>query len=445
MIRAHHALSAQGVLLKGDIPILMNRDSVDVWLHPELFDQQHRAGAPPDMFSPEGQNWGFPVYAWEQHRREGFRWWRARLQRAAEFFDAIRIDHVLGFFRIWRIPAGETGGTLGHFDPAADLHKSTLVDDFGPERLRWLSVPHIPSSAIETIFGRSKHLAAGLFETVGDGEQLNFAARIRDERDLIAAAENEEQRAFLLERYRDRALLRTGTDTYAPAWYFRDSSAYASLETQERRALEDAVHAYYERSEEIWRTRGHELLRMIAESTEMIVCAEDLGVVPDCVPEVLGSLGILGLRVERWTRRWDEPGEPPIAPSDYPRLSVATSSVHDTTPLRGWWQESRSERLEPGPVDLTPPRCAAMIRRIAQGNSLICVVQIQDLLALTTDLRLPDPARERINVPGTEGSHNWSYRIPVTLPQLRSHPCLTRAVNEATARPDSQKEPRRCC
>ena len=109
---------SRGIVLKGDLPIGISRTSVDAWLYPHLFHMDSQAGAPPDAFSAVGQNWGFPTYNWERMARDGYAWWRARMAKMAEYFDAFRIDHILGFFRIWEIPTHAVHGLLGYFNPA---------------------------------------------------------------------------------------------------------------------------------------------------------------------------------------------------------------------------------------------------------------------------------------------------------------------------------------
>lgn len=111
-----HAAS-RGVLIEGDIPILVSRDSADVWRLPHLFHLDVSAGAPPDMYATDGQNWGFPTYDWPAIEATGYAWWRSRLRHAERYFDLYRIDHVVGFFRIWTIPAGERTGREGRFVP----------------------------------------------------------------------------------------------------------------------------------------------------------------------------------------------------------------------------------------------------------------------------------------------------------------------------------------
>lgn len=114
----------RGVFLKGDIPILISRESADVWRHRSLFKMQLTAGSPPDMYSAEGQNWGFPIYNWEAMEKDGYAWWRQRLKIASYFYHLYRIDHIVGFFRIWAIPLGQSGRN-GHFVPE---NPSTWID-----------------------------------------------------------------------------------------------------------------------------------------------------------------------------------------------------------------------------------------------------------------------------------------------------------------------------
>ena len=109
--------SERGVLLKGDVPILVGRDSADVWRRRELFRLDTSAGAPPDYYAEDGQNWGFPTYDWDVSWRDDCAWWRRRLAHAERYFDLYRIDHVVGLFRIWTIPHGEETGRNGRFVP----------------------------------------------------------------------------------------------------------------------------------------------------------------------------------------------------------------------------------------------------------------------------------------------------------------------------------------
>ena len=358
-------LDAMGVTLKGDIPILLSVRSADVRTNPLLFNTKLRAGAPPDMYSGEGQNWKFPSFRWEEMERDGFAWWRERLERASRFYHAYRIDHVLGFFRIWVIPEAEESAALGYYAPAHSISEDKLLLDAG--------------------LGKS------------------------DIVDLVQS----------------HALLRTDTG-YAPAWYWPHSSAFLRLDEPGRSKLRTVIENYWNGQEGLWQEHGRKLLRAIAKSTDMLVCAEDLGVVPKCVPEVLEDLGILGLRVERWT---DQKGRL-TSPTRFPRLTVSTTSTHDSSTLRGWWQEQGWDRQEyfkglnlPGscPDFLTTEVCAAILERNLDSNSLITVFPLQDFFALHYDLRTPDPAAERINVPGVQSTDNWTYRMKRPLESLLAY------------------------
>ena len=107
------------VFLKGDIPILISRDSADVWHHRHFFLLHLAAGAPPDMYTRDGQYWGFPIYDWEELEKHHYDWWRERLQIASHLYHLYRIDHVVGFFRMWAIPLGKPAKE-GSFVPAGE-------------------------------------------------------------------------------------------------------------------------------------------------------------------------------------------------------------------------------------------------------------------------------------------------------------------------------------
>lgn len=358
-------LDAMGIALKGDIPILLSAESADVRANPSLFDTKLRVGAPPDMFCKEGQNWKFPSFRWPEMERDGFAWWRERLHRASRFYHACRIDHVLGFFRAWIIPETEESASLGYYMPARRI----------------------------------------------SGEELSQYAGLK--------------KSEIEELLHSHALVSTESG-YAAAWYWPHSPAFMSLDERKRSKLRTLIEAYWNGQEELWREHGRKLLGAIAKSSDMLVCAEDLGVVPKCVPEVLEELGILGLRVERWS---GQDGRI-LSPDRFPRLTVSTTSTHDSSTLRGWWQEQGWNREEyfgwlnlPGscPGYLTTEVCAAILERNLNSNSLVAVFPLQDLFAIHYDLRTPDPGAERINVPGVESDGNWTYRMKLPIESLLTY------------------------
>ncbi len=344
-----------GVYLKGDLPILMSVDSADVWAYRKYFDLGALAGAPPDMFSPDGQNWGFPVYNWDNLGKDDYRWWKERLRQAGKFFHAFRIDHVLGFFRIWRIPRGEVTGLLGRFSPSVGLSPQDMQElGFDAGRLRWLSVPHMSGAELKAALGPEAPRVAELWlRRVGTEDLYNLAPEIDSESAIHALAEPPEVKRFLLSWHANRALLgeSAGEDPVGarfPSWYMDRARGFQSLSEEEKSKLHALIDRRRRESEEVWESRGRELLAILRGGTDMLVCAEDLGDVPRCVPRVLAELGILGLRIVRWSREYEQagPGEPAafIAPARYPPLTVCTPSVHDTSTIRGWWEEDAAER-----------------------------------------------------------------------------------------------------
>jgi len=371
-------LHAMGIALKGDIPILLSVQSVDVQSNPALFNTRLRVGAPPDMFSKEGQNWRFPSFQWAEMERDGFAWWRERVKRASRFYHASRIDHVLGFFRVWVIPETEESAAQGFFEPAIRISDEALTTECG----------------LET--------------------------------------------AEIEELVQSKALIRTETG-YAPAWFWHQSAAVTRLDDPRRTKLRHIIENYWNVQERPWREHGRKVLNAIAESTDMLLCAEDLGVIPKCVPEVLEELNILGLRVERWS---DKDGHL-CHPEAYPRLTVSTTSSHDTSTLRGWWEEQGWNRQEyfdklhvagSCPTYLTTEVCAAILERNLKSNSLIVVLPMQDLFALHYDLRTLDPNSERINVPGVESAANWTYRMKMSIESLLGYETYNDYLRRFTVR-----------
>ena len=454
---AAEALAVKGIALMGDLPILMSDDSADVWARRSCFNRELRAGAPPDMYSWLGQNWGFPIYDWAALAAEDYGFWVERLAEADKFYSAYRIDHVLGFFRIWCLGEREGSGYLGRFLPGSPIGRGELeAAGFSPERLRWLSLPHVPSQRLVQAAGEAAARGAihAALDRIGDEELFLFKPAIMGERDIEALpGVSPAARDCLLQSWRDRVLFEESPGSFVPAWRYREASAWPTLSEGERACIESLVSRKAAEAEELWASTGERLLGRLQKAVPMLPCAEDLGAVPDCVPRVLGSLGILGLRVLRWTRRWSEPGQPYVSPAEYPRLSVACASVHDSSSLRSWWEDEADRagiwgfassflgrELGPCPEKLGPRDGEILLELIAASNSLFAVYPIQDLLGLSETSRPADPRDERINVPGTVGRGNWSYRMPVSIDELLGDKALAASAKRlAKARPKQEK------
>lgn len=438
---ASRALADRGIALKGDLPILMNDDSADVWAHRPWFRTDRIAGAPPDMFSELGQNWGFPIYDWDALAREGYSFWIERLRRAAKFYGAYRIDHVLGFFRIWSLPEREETGYMGFFEPSRPILRAELTAaGFSDDRIRWISEPHVREAALVEASGRDSasgaaasagtaegiaaRAAEALLDRIGSEPLFLFKRTVRGEKDIRAAGLPEAAEGFLLSAWRDRVLIPLGPDSFAPAWRHYGASAWPTLSEAERSELSERIRTKAAESERDWEEHGRRLLSVLKAAADMLPCAEDLGAVPPCVPKVLAELGILGLRIPRWTRLWDEPGRPYVEPEAYPRLTVCAPSVHDTSTLRDWWEheagpeDRRAAYGQDAPKPWSPEVGARVLSRFAGGASALLVVQLQDLLDLSPAYASGDSRSDRINVPGTIAGTNWTWRMPVTLEDL---------------------------
>ena len=438
---AAHELARLGVVLLGDIPILMNDDSADVWSRRSYFDASMRAGAPPDMYSATGQNWGFPIWDWDAMAQDGYSFWKARIAAADAYYSAYRIDHVLGFFRIWALGDREETGSLGRFIPGPVLTDAELLAaGFPTARIRWLSEPHIPGAELRSACASVAvaDAAAGMaLDRIGSEDLFLFKRTIRGEADIGELGLGATATAFLKMRWADRALLQIDSGRYAPAWLYRQSRAWASLSEPERSAFGGLVERASAKAERGWEIRGRALLSMLKSASAMLPCAEDLGAVPDCVPRVLEELGIPGLRVPRWMRRWDEPGQPFKALSTYGELSVCTASVHDTSTLRDWWEHEEGREpfaraycpeLQPIPDRLDARATLTVLRALAKAPSMLYVVPMQDVLDTSSRFMSDDTRADRINVPGSVDRFNWTWRMHPALEEVMADSSLMVAL-----------------
>jgi len=450
--KAAQAVADAGIVLKGDLPILMNEDSCDVWAHPELFVQELSAGAPPDMYSPNGQNWGFPIYNWEAQEKDNYAWWRRRLDVAGKYYKAYRIDHVLGFFRIWASSRKDYSSALGRYVPYTPVTSGDLKKlGFDKSRVRWISRPHIPTGEIYDVLRNNwggsftdaeiTDAAGKIFskalERVNNEELWLFKKDVNGEKDIDALGLHPAIRGYLFERWHDRTFLEYEKGKFFPVWYYRDSRAWKTLSDEEKNNTEALLEKHRVRSEKIWAAEGKKLLSVLVESSPMLACAEDLGAVPACVPKVLSKLKILGLRVIRWFRDWGKDGQPYIPFDEYGELSVCTPSVHDSSTVREWWEKEADQKQFAGfigvpslPKKYNPGTAKIILSKAASARSRFRVFQIQDLLHLSNRWYCEDPAQERVNVPGTSNDFNWTYRLPAQIDEIAKDKELILAVAE---------------
>ena len=418
---------ARGVVLKGDLPIGVSRTSCDAWCAPELFRLDAQAGAPPDAFAAEGQNWGFPTYDWERMAADGYAWWRARLRTMAAYFDAFRIDHILGFFRIWEIPRDALHGLLGHFNPAMPLSADELLEaGFDVTQGRYL-VPPTDSETLRALFGER---AEEVRRECLDGDRP--VADLATQRGVAARFAGDDERSTAL-REGFMALLddvlfvedprREGY--YHPRIGGRTTRSYGLLDAAHRAAF-DRLHDdfFYRRHDRFWQESAERKLPALLEATGMLACGEDLGMIPACVPDTMRRLRILSLEIQRMPKG---AGERFADPARYPYLSVCTTSTHDMNPLRAWWEEDADTTRrywhevlggagEP-PRDCEPRICERIVERHLASPAMLAILPLQDWLSVDGALRAADPASERINIPAV-ARHYWRYRMHLTLEEL---------------------------
>jgi len=359
-MRAAHAYARKNkVILKGDIPIGISRDGVEAWVEPKYFNLNGQAGAPPDAFSADGQNWGFPTYDWDTMLADGCSWWVRRFRKMAEYFDAYRIDHVLGFFRIWEIPVPEKSGLMGQFSPALGLSRE---------------------------------------EIEAYGVQFNDGL-------------------FLVDHKRN--------DRWHPRIAVQYQEAYNQLNEDQKYHFNQLYNDYfYRRNNQFWYTEAMKKLPKLTQATRMLVCAEDLGMVPDCVPWVMNELRILSLEIQSMPK---DPTTRFGHLSRNPYRSVDTISTHDMPTLRQWWDEDEERtqsyfntmlfRGGPAPHPLPDWLAKDIVSRHLTSPSMLCLLSFQDWISIDDGLRLPDENAERINIPANP-RHYWRYRMHLTIEQL---------------------------
>ena len=434
-----------GVVLKGDIPIGISRNSVEAWTEPYYFNLNGQAGAPPDDFSVNGQNWGFPTYNWDVMEKDGYRWWMKRFQKMSEYFDAYRIDHILGFLRIWEIPMHAVHGLLGQFIPSIPMSREEIESYGLPFREEYL-IPYIHESFLGQVFGPHTDYVKQTFllpaETPG---VYHMKPEFTTQREVESffAGKNDENSLWIrdgLYTLISDVLFVPDTkekDKYHPRIGIQRDFIFRSLNEQEQKAFNRLYDQYYyHRHNEFWRQQAMKKLPQLTQSTRMLVCGEDLGMIPDCVSSVMNDLRILSLEIQRMPKN---PMHEFGYLNEYPYRSVCTISTHDMSTLRGWWEEDylQTQRYYntmlghygTAPTVATPELCEEVVRNHLKSNSILCILSLQDWLSIDGKWRNPNVQEERINVPSNPRNY-WRYRMHLTLEQLMKAEELNDKIRE---------------
>ena len=426
---------SQGVVVKGDIPIGIYRYGADAWQQPGLYHIDVQAGAPPDDFAITGQNWGFPTYNWARMKQDGFAWWKQRFAQMSYYFDAFRIDHILGFFRIWSIPIESVEGIMGHFEPAIPIH----INEFSEKGI-WFdylryTLPFINDQILNDNFGEQQDAVRSDFLKYDGFGSYQFKPEYATQRKLeqyFSRQENNEHNRWLkqsLYNLLSNVILFEVKGSEGTQFHFRfgvdATSSFKSLEAGTQYQLRELyINYFFRRQDVFWKQEALQKLPALKRVTNMLVCGEDLGMVPACVPDVMKQLGLLSLEIQRMPK---DPASQFFHPNDAPYLSVVTPSTHDMSTIRGWWEEDRVQiqqfyNKELGLPGTAPHFCEADINKAIvlqhlYSPAMWSIFQLQDILGIDKTIRRDNPHEERINIPAIP-QYYWRYRMHLLLEQL---------------------------
>jgi 4-alpha-glucanotransferase len=421
------------VILKGDIPIGISRNSVEAWAEPHYFNLNGQAGAPPDDFSVKGQNWGFPTYNWDEMAKDDYQWWKRRFRQMAQYFDAYRIDHILGFFRIWEIPTNAVHGLLGQFSPALPMSVEEIQHYGLWFRQDFFTRPFINDHVVGKVFGEhAEEVKKKYLHATGNG-MYEMLPQYDTQRKVEAAfyGKSDDKSNWLREGLysliSDVLFVpdRKNSQMYHPRIAVQFDFIFEALSWEEKEAFNRLYNDYYyHRHNDFWYHEAMKKLPCLIGATRMLVCGEDLGMVPDCVESVMNQLQILSLELQRMPK---SPKNEFGHVNEYPYLSVCTFSSHDTSTLRGWWEEDlgktarfyHNELHQQGDIPAFAPgwACKMIVGQQLNSNSMLCILSFQDWLSIDEKVRFQNAPAERINVPANP-RHYWRYRIHLTLEEL---------------------------
>ena len=272
-----------------------------------------QSGAPPDPFSDDGQNWGFPTYNWEKMAEDGYLWWKNRMRQLARYFDAYRIDHILGFFRIWEIPFDQVDGLLGTFNPAIPID----IQEFSEKGLvfdaKRFCQPFINNSILKQLFGaEADFIKIHFLDEQADGSYL-FKPELDNQKkirtfltDEIWQDKKEEILKPLYQLVGNVLFIRDKADPqnkFHPRIEIEKTLSFQALDGKTQTAVRDLYYDYfYNRQETFWREQAMKKLPALRKATDMLICGEDLGMVPQSVPGVMQELNILSLEIQRMSK-----------------------------------------------------------------------------------------------------------------------------------------------
>ena len=446
LLDASNYAREKNVILKGDIPIGISRQSVEAWVEPFYFNMNGQAGAPPDPFSKNGQNWGFPTYNWDVMQKDGLKWWLKRFRKMAEYFSAYRIDHILGFFRIWEIPMHSVHGLLGQFSPALPMSPQE-IESYGLHFQKdFMTKPFINEELLQKLFRPEfMEFIKSVFVVNVHHDIYEMRPEFNTQRKVEAyfkgknGANDVEIKEALYSLISNVLFVpdHKNPSLYHPRICAQDDYIFSRLQGYEKDAFNRLyVQYFYHRHNQFWYEEAMKKLPRLIDATQMIVCGEDLGMVPDCVPWVMNQLQILSLEIQSMPKN---PAHDFGVLSEYPWRSVCTISSHDTSTFRGWWEENREitqrfynnvlHRWGEAPEKATGDIVKQIVNEHLNSPSLLCILALQDWLGIDENIRYPEAAAERINVPANP-RHYWRFRMHISLEKLMSEYAFNEEIRQ---------------
>jgi len=422
---------ANAVVIKGDLPIGIYRYSADAWVAPSLYNMDEQAGAPPDDYAVLGQNWGFPTYNWSEMAKDGFQWWRGRMQHLNRYFDALRIDHILGFFRIWQIPLDQVEGTMGTFNPRLPLDRDELNAYGINGDLSRYTMPYITKSLLNELFAKDAKIVFDNFMEYDSNNKIVFKPAFKTQKKIADfITKNVKLKTFEKPLFRliSEVLLLVEPSSegskFNPRITLNTTHSYTQLDNYMKSNFTNLYNDYYYiRHDSYWKDQALWKLPALLDASDMMICGEDLGMIPKSVPTVMEDLNILTLEIQRMPKGNSKFGQV----SNYPYFSVCSPSCHDMSTIRGWWEGDHDlaklyyyDYLHG--VGLTPMNCPSSVVQVVvedhlSSPSMLAIFPIQDLIGIDDNLRLANAKSEQINEP-SDPNHYWKFRFHLSVEDL---------------------------
>lgn len=437
----------KGIVVKGDIAIGIYRYGADAWQNADLYNMNLQAGAPPDAFAVKGQNWGFPTYNWQKMQEDGFAWWKQRFAQMSDYFDAFRIDHILGFFRIWSIPLHAVEGIMGYFVPAIPIHINEIFSRGIDYNYHRFTKPYITNSILWEFFGEDDQYVKEQFVQPDGYGNYNLKEGFSTQKEVEAYFDNVEDndRNYKLKiglyNLISNVLLfeveGSQGQQFHPRFNLEQTKSFGNLDYNSQKQLKELyIDYFFKRQDDFWAKEALQKLPALRRTTNMLICGEDLGLVPDCVPDIMKQLGLLSLEIQRMPK---DSTKAFFHPNDAPYLSVVTPSTHDMSVIRGWWEEDRAQTQQffnnvMGQWGDAPYFCEGWINKAVvlqhvYSPAMWSIFQFQDLIGMDDTLRRENPAAERINEPSNP-KHYWQYRMNLTLEDLMEQQSFNATLKE---------------